>query len=130
MYHVELPVDVDGGVQDVVRVEISPAGADELVRVARPGQVVARATRSLGEMVAGIRPVAQGFVAGFRGMVHAPDELTLEFGLSLSAEADVIISSTAAQANFRVSLTWHRTPEDASLPSPSAEPVEQAEPTG
>ncbi|MFJ6382498.1 CU044_2847 family protein [Kitasatospora sp. NPDC092039] len=125
----ELPVDVDGGAQDVVRVEISPAGEDGLVRVARPGQVVARATRSLGEMVTGIRPVAQGFVDGFRGMVHAPDELSLEFGLSLSAEADVIISSTAAQANFKVSLTWHRPPAEPSEPSEPSEQAEQAEPT-
>ncbi|MGW2542067.1 CU044_2847 family protein [Kitasatospora sp. NPDC001574] len=108
----ELPLDVAGGAQDFVRVEISPVGEDGLVRVARPGQVMARASRSLGEMVTGIRPVAQSFVDGFRGMVHGPDELSLEFGLSLSAEADVIISSTAAQANFKISLTWHRSPSD------------------
>ncbi|WP_317621052.1 CU044_2847 family protein [Streptomyces sp. CBMA123] len=139
----ELPVDVDGGAQNVVRVEVSPVGEDGLVRVARPGQVMARATRSLGEMVTGIRPVAQSFVDGFRGMAHAPDELNLEFGLSLSAEADVIISSTAAQANFKVSLTWHRPPEEPTVPIAPTEPtaptvptaptepaeVEQAEPT-
>ncbi|AUG75634.1 hypothetical protein CFP65_0682 [Kitasatospora sp. MMS16-BH015] len=132
MYHVELPVDVGGGAQDLVRVEISPAGEDGLVQVARPGQVVARATRSLGEMVAGIRPVAQGFVDGFRGMVHAPDELGLEFGVSLSAAADVIISSTAAQANFKVSLTWHRpsaAPPSSDESPASATGTAQAEPT-
>ncbi|WP_327361262.1 CU044_2847 family protein [Streptomyces sp. NBC_01296] len=111
-YQVELPIGAAGGPQDVVRVEIAPIGEDGLVRVARPGQVMARASRSLGEMVNGIRPVAQSFVDGFRGMVHGPDELNLEFGLSLSAEADVIISSTAAQANFKISLTWHRPPSD------------------
>ncbi|MGW4896442.1 CU044_2847 family protein [Kitasatospora sp. NPDC004240] len=106
-YLVELPVgSVDGG-PDVVRVEIEQA-AEGLVQVARPGQVVARATRSMGDMLAAVRPVAQDFVDGFRGMVHGPDEIGIEFGLSLSAEADVVITSTAAQANFKVSLTWHR----------------------
>ncbi|CAM5351823.1 CU044_2847 family protein [Streptomyces tanashiensis] len=125
-YHVELPVGVAGGPQDVVRVEIVETGEDGLVRVARPGQVMARASRSLGEMVTGIRPVAQSFVDGFRGMVHAPDELSLEFGLSLSAEADVVISSTAAQANFKISLTWNRPPSDGSASPVSNPPAEPA----
>ncbi|MCX4869461.1 hypothetical protein OG298_40440 [Streptomyces sp. NBC_01005] len=119
-YLVELPIGGADGRPDVVRVEIEQV-AEGLVQVARPGQVVARATRSLGEMLAGVRPVAQNFVDGFRGMVHAPDEIGVEFGLSLSAEADVVISSTAAEANFKVSLTWHRTPAD--LPGEDAEQV-------
>ncbi|MEV7930495.1 CU044_2847 family protein [Kitasatospora sp. NPDC088779] len=121
-YLVELPIGSADGRPDVVRVEIEQA-AEGLVQVARPGQVVARATRSLGEMLAGVRPVAQNFVDGFRGMVNAPDEIGIEFGLSLSAEADVVISSTSAEANFKVSLTWRRTP--AGDPDEDAEPVSE-----
>ncbi|WP_219669973.1 CU044_2847 family protein [Streptomyces bambusae] len=133
-YLVELPVSVAdaGGAPrtDVVKVEIEQV-ADGLVEVARPGQVVARATRSLGDMLAGVRPIAQNFVDSFRGMACAPDEISVEFGLSLSAEADVVISSTAAQAHFAVSLTWNRpgaaepaqpaaTAPDAVGPAPAA----------
>ncbi|MGW0366712.1 CU044_2847 family protein [Streptomyces sp. NPDC002990] len=116
-YLVELPVSVGDGAAggavrtDVVRVEVEQT-ADGLVQVARPGQVVARATRSLGDMLAGVRPVAQNFVESFRGMAQAPDEISVAFGLSLSAEADVVITSTAAQANFTVTLTWNRPPAD------------------
>ncbi|MFJ6479962.1 MULTISPECIES: CU044_2847 family protein [unclassified Streptomyces] len=123
MYHVELPIGGTGGPQDVVRVEVVETGEDGLVRVARPGQVMARASRSLGEMVTGIRPVAQSFVDGFRGMAQAPDELNLEFGLSISAEADVVISSTAAEANFKISLTWTRTPSDGPAAGPESGPA-------
>ncbi|WP_254552214.1 CU044_2847 family protein [Kitasatospora sp. MMS16-BH015] len=42
--------------------------------------------------------------------------MSLEFGLSMSAEADLVISSTTAQAHFKVSLTWH--------PHPAAEAAE------
>ncbi|MFE1873272.1 CU044_2847 family protein [Streptomyces sp. NPDC059496] len=122
VYHVELPIGGAGGPQDVVRVEVVATGEDGLVRVARPGQVMARASRSLGEMVTGIRPVAQSFVDGFRDMVQAPDELNLEFGLSISAEADVVISSTAAEANFKISLTWTRSPSDGPATGPAAGP--------
>jgi hypothetical protein len=124
-YLVELPVGGADGPPRVVKVEIEQAG-DALVQVARPGQVVARASRSLGEMLAGIRPLAQNFVDGFHGMAHAPDEIGIEFGLSLSAEANVIVSSTAAQANFKVTLTWLRPPAgncDSASASPSQEPT-------
>ena len=103
-YLVELPVGVAGSPQ-TVGVEIEQT-ADGLVKVARPGQVVARAAQSLGEMLAGIRPVAENFVTGFAGMAEAPDEIGLEFGLSLSADANLVVATTAAQANFKVSLTW------------------------
>ncbi|WP_234314463.1 MULTISPECIES: CU044_2847 family protein [unclassified Streptomyces] len=119
----ELPIGGADGPQDVVRVEVVETGEDGLVRVARPGQVMARASRSLAEMVTGIRPVAQSFVDGFRGMAQAPDELNLEFGLSISAEADVVISSTAAEANFKISLTWTRAPSDGSTAGPASEPT-------
>jgi hypothetical protein len=133
-YLVELPVGAADGSADIVKVQIEQTG-DGLVKVARPGQVVARASRSLGEMLAGIRPAAQEFVDGFHGMVHAPDEMSVEFGLSLTAEADVVISSTSTQANFTVSLTWHRTPSGsdpvpatADTPAPGA-PLPSTEPT-
>jgi hypothetical protein len=106
-YLVELPVTPDGGPPKIVKVEVA-GPAEGLVRAARPGQVVARASRSLGEMLAGIRPVAESFVDSFRGMAQPPDEITVELGVSLSAEADVVIASTAAEATFSVSLTWNR----------------------
>lgn len=106
-YLVELPVGAADGTVETVAVEIDQV-EEGLVNVSRSGEVIARAGRSLGEMVTGIRPVAEHFVQGFRGMAHAPDEIGVEFGLSLSAKADLIISSTAAQANFKVTLKWHQ----------------------
>ncbi|MET8225108.1 CU044_2847 family protein [Streptomyces sp. NPDC005301] len=102
---VEVPVG-DGG-DEVVRVQIREVD-ESLVRVGRAGRAVARAERSLGEMLDTVRPVADSFVGRFRDLADAPDEITLEFGVSLSAEADVVIASTATQANFSVTLTWNR----------------------
>ncbi|WP_433188107.1 CU044_2847 family protein [Actinoallomurus sp. CA-150999] len=115
-YLVELPVTVNGESAEVVKVQIAES-ADGLVKAARPGQVVARATRSLGEMLAGIRPVAEDFVSSFREMVDAPDEIGVEFGISLSAEADVVITSTAAEAAFSVSLKWRPAANDSGDPA-------------
>lgn len=112
-YLVELPVGAADGPPQIVGVEIAHV-EDGLVKVARPGEVVARATRSLGDMLARVRPIAEDFAKGFRGLADAPDEVGVEFGLSLSAKADVIISSTSAQANFKVKLTWKKPAQDES----------------
>jgi hypothetical protein len=103
-YLVELPVD-DGAAE--IRVELREP-ADGLVRAARPGQVVARASRSLDDMLAAVKPVAEAFVDRFRGLADTPDEIRVDFGVKLSAEADLVIASTATEANFVVSLTWKR----------------------
>lgn len=106
-YLVELPVGVPGGKEVTVGVEIEQV-ADGLVDVSRPGQVIAHAQQTLGQMLGGIRPVAESFLNGLAGMPDAPDEIGLEFGLSLSADAKLVVATTATQANFKVALTWHR----------------------
>ena len=79
-----------------------------LVRAARPGEVVARAKRSLEEMLDGLRPVAEGFVNKLSSVNVPPNEIAVEVGVTFSAEADVIIASTSTEANFGVTLTWKR----------------------
>lgn len=102
----EMPVGDDGA--DVVMVEIREAPDEGVVPAGAAGRVTARAARSLEGMLRTVRPVAERFVDTFRQMPRAPDEISVQFGLSLSADADVIISSAAAEANFSVTLTWTR----------------------
>ncbi|MGV9557453.1 CU044_2847 family protein [Streptomyces sp. NPDC003401] len=97
---------LDEGSDDVVRVQIREVD-DSLVRVGRRGSV-ARAGRTLGQMLDTVKPVAANFVERFQGLATPPDEMTLQFGISLSAGADVVIASTATAANFTVSLSWSR----------------------
>ncbi|MET9438971.1 CU044_2847 family protein [Streptomyces sp. NPDC006551] len=105
VHTVEVPLG--DGSDEFVRVQIREVD-ETLVRVGRGGRSIARAGRSLGEMLDTVGPVADSFVERFKGLANAPDEITLEFGVSLSAEADVVIASTATAANFSVSLTWNR----------------------
>lgn len=106
-YLVDLPVGVPGGEEVTVGVEIEQV-ADGLVDVSRPGAVIAHAQQTLGQMLGGIRPVAESFLSSLADMPDAPDEIGLEFGLSLSADAKLVVATTATQANFKVALTWHR----------------------
>ncbi|MEV6419210.1 CU044_2847 family protein [Streptomyces sp. NPDC051662] len=113
VHTVEVPL-VEGG-DETIRVQIREVD-ETLVRVGRGSRSVARAERSFGQMLDTVRPVAESFVGRLRGMANSPDEITLEFGVSLSAEADVVIASTATAANFSVSLTWNRSEAAASTP--------------
>jgi hypothetical protein len=102
---VEVPVGE--GTDEIVRVQIREVD-ETLVRVGRGARSIVRAERSLGQMLDTVRPVAESFVTRFQDLANAPDEIVLEFGVSLSAEADIVIASTATEANFSVSLTWKR----------------------
>ncbi|WP_335980159.1 CU044_2847 family protein [Streptomyces sp. CA2R106] len=102
MYLLDMPID---GRSERLLLEVSDVD-EGLVDVARPGQVVARGARSLQEMLRAVRPVADSFVTTFSGLTHAPDEISVSFGVALNAETDAIITSVSAAANFSVSLTW------------------------
>ncbi|MFE9611452.1 CU044_2847 family protein [Streptomyces sp. NPDC006012] len=109
---VEVPLDDGSG--GVVRVQIRERD-DALVPVGRGSHGATRAVRSFGQLLDTVRPVAESFVERLGGMRRAPDEVTVQFGVSLSAEADVVIASTATEANFSVSLTWNRSDAAAAI---------------
>ena len=106
VYVVDVPLGSGG---EVVRVQVNDVG-EEVVRVGRGSRAVARAEQSLEQMLDVVRPVADAFVGRCRGMLQPPDEATLAFGMSLSADAKVLIAGSSAEANFSVSLTWHNSP--------------------
>lgn len=105
---VEVPV---GDGEDVVRVRVDEVD-ESLVRVGRGGRTVARAEQSLGQMLDIVRPVADAFVGRCHAMAFLPDEATLQFGLSVSADAKLAIAGASMDANFSVSLTWNRKDEN------------------
>jgi hypothetical protein len=72
-----------------------------------PGnQVIERARHTFEEAVGCVEPAAQAIIARLRGMAQAPDEVQVEFGLDLTAEAGAFIAATSATANFKIALIW------------------------
>ena len=55
-----------------------------------------------------MKPAAVALVDGLRGMVDAPDEIQVTFGIRLSGEVGAVIAKTSADANFEVSMRWTR----------------------
>ncbi len=84
--------------------EPEPEGG--VVKAARPGEIVARAKETLEDALDKIQPAAQAIIAKLRGLHDAPDEIGVEFGIKLSAEAGAFIASAGIEANYKVTLKW------------------------
>lgn len=80
-----------------------PGTWDEEVPVSREeSQVVQRFETAMAK----VRPAASAVIDSLRNMVHSPDEVQVEFGIKMSAEAGAIIASSGLEANFKVALKW------------------------
>lgn len=75
--------------------------------------LVTKAQKRFEEAISVIHPITESVIASLRDLAHAPAEVCVEFGIKLSAKADVIIASTDAEANFKISLTWKPVSEKA-----------------
>lgn len=103
---VEFPLDQGGSV--LVEIDEPPVGpATRGLGRDRSG-VVEEAGKTFEEATAAVTPAARSLIARLRSMEDAPDEVGVEFGVQLSAQTGAFIASVAAEANFKVSLTWRR----------------------
>jgi hypothetical protein len=55
-----------------------------------------------------IRPAAQVLIQKLRALHDPPDEIEVEFGLNLNAQAGAFIAAAGTEANYKVTLTWKR----------------------
>jgi hypothetical protein len=55
-----------------------------------------------------IRPIANTIIAKLKNLTSNPDQIQVEFGLKLTAQAGAILASASGEANFKVALTWKR----------------------
>jgi hypothetical protein len=100
-------VPLENGGVIVVEMDHVQAG---VVKAGRPGEIVGRAAQSLEAALESVTPAAQSILAKL-GEAR-PHEITVEFGLKLTAEAGAVITRTAGECNFKVTLHWEQ-PDDA-----------------
>lgn len=97
------PLDAGGSV--LVEVEDAPGPA---TRGLRPADLPEKARQSFEGAIDTIRLTATAMIGKLRDLADKPDEIEVEFGLKLSAEAGAVIASTAGEAHFTVRLAWTR----------------------
>ncbi len=77
-----------------------------VVKAARPGEIADKAQDTFEDALDKIKPAAQAIIDKLRALSDAPDEIGVEFGIKLSAEAGAFIASAGVEANYTVTLTW------------------------
>jgi hypothetical protein len=106
---VDFPLENGGS----VLVEVDEASAGPAMRgLGKDRPTVAdRADKTFEEATAAVVPAASGLLSRLRAADDPADEVSIEFGVQLSAQTGAFIASAAVGANFRVSLTWRHGPE-------------------
>ena len=72
----------------------------------RPLRVVEKANQTFESAVAKLRPAADAVLASLSGLTSTPEQITVEFGVELTAEAGICIATLGSSANFKITLTW------------------------
>lgn len=108
---VAFPLDEGGSV--LVEVDESPAGPTVRGLGQDRSKLVEQADKTFEDATAAVTPAAQSLIARLRSIADPPDEVGIEFGLQLSAQTGAFIASVAAEANFKVSMTWRRRAPEA-----------------
>jgi hypothetical protein len=101
---VEFPLDQGGSI--VVEVDEPPAGAVTRGLGKDRSSLVEEADKTFEDATAAVTPAARSLIARLRSIDDPPDEVAIQFGVQLSAQAGAFIASVAAEANFTVSMTW------------------------
>src|SRR6266496_5622281 len=114
------PIDADNAV--LVEVDINES---EIGPVSRAGDLIKSATTSFDGALAHVRTAASVALAKFRDMEIRPDEVQVEFGVKLNAQAGAVIAKTGVDGHLKVKLTWRR-PDDPELAKPEEEEDEHA----
>ncbi len=102
MYLIEVPVE--GGGRLMVQVSAAELPGDLELAGARPGEVVARARQSLEQALDQIKPALRAVLN--RLVAMSPDEISVEFGLTLGAETGVVVAKGTSEMHFAVTLGW------------------------
>jgi hypothetical protein len=103
----------DSGEPILVEVEDVGLGG-ETRRGLSTSAVVERAQTSFEDALERARPMATSLMGKLHAIGDAagnpPDEVQVEFGIVLNAEAGAILASASAGANYKVTMTWKRPP--------------------
>ena len=98
----------------VLRFEVEEAGAVVLVEVdddaavgpVSRGGVPERARQTFEAAIAQIRPAIEIVTRQVRELTTQPDQVSVEFGVKLTAGADALIARTAVEGNLKLTLVW------------------------
>ncbi len=105
---VEFPLE-DGS---KIYVEVDEPESEGMVtQVADGERTIQKAKQSFESALDQVKPVANAVISKLRDLCESPDEISVEFGIKLSAETGVVLASAGIETNFKVALKWQKEKE-------------------
>jgi hypothetical protein len=102
---VEFPLEQGGSV--LVEIDENAGSGPAMRGLGKDRSTVTdRTDKTFEEATATVAPAARSLLARLRATDDPADEISIEFGVQLSAQTGAFIASVAVEANFRVSMTW------------------------
>jgi hypothetical protein len=114
-------VDVPLAEGGSVLVQVEPAVDGPVVRGAGGPAPVQLASRSFEDMLTGLGPVTRAVLSELRSATEGPSEIELEFAVTLTGEAKILLARAAGEAHFRITVRWPH-PSDGPAPGASDPP--------
>jgi Trypsin-co-occurring domain 1 len=84
--------------------DLATAGPEQ---ISRGKNTIVQLDERLDDALASVRPAAQAVIRSLRSLT--PQELTVEFGIRLDAEAGAVIAKTCLTGHFTVTMKWDST---------------------
>jgi hypothetical protein len=93
-----------------LRVEVpKPLDPDAVQEVSVVDEVIYKAEDTLEAALDKITPIATAVMSRIKnGLTTPANEVEVKFGVKLSVESGVILSSVGAEVNFEVTLKWKK----------------------
>lgn len=101
---IEFPLE-DG---TTILVEVDENEMGGVVKSSRAGDTITKASKTFEEAMDKVKPAASAIIAKIRSLHDAPDEVEVQFGLKLSAEAGAFVAAAGVDANYSVTLKWKK----------------------
>jgi hypothetical protein len=89
-----------------VLIETESVSSGAVTRGRRFTETFVTADKTFEQAFDRLRPATAAIIEKFRSMAQQPEEIEIEFGVSVNVEAGAIIAKTSGEANFRIVLRW------------------------
>jgi hypothetical protein len=79
---------------------------NDIPRGVGASELAEKAQQTFETAISKIRPLAAAVIGKLRELQDSPEQVSVEFGIKLSAASGVVLASSAIEANFKISATW------------------------
>jgi NTP-dependent ternary system trypsin peptidase co-occuring protein len=105
----------DGGTISFAVDDATGVGPQRVTR--ENGAVIAKLDEPLDQAIASARPATETIINTFRTL--SPDEINIEFGLNIDAQAGAVFAKAGIGAHFNITMKW--TPASTEAPDGTAQ---------